>query len=77
MLIWYRDGIEIAPRADTMLYDKYVQSEITIGPIAREDLNSRLSCKAINHPRATPVESVVQIDMNCRTIFFVIVIIKC
>ena len=63
---WFRDGLEITPRADTLVYENYVQSDITIGPIARQDLNSRLACRATNHPRATPVESVVQIDMNCK-----------
>lgn len=42
------------------------QSEITLGPLRRSDLNSKLSCRAINHPSANPLEATVQIDMNCK-----------
>lgn len=43
-----------------------VRSDITLGPLGRQDLNTKLTCKAINHPRATPIETTVQIDMNCK-----------
>lgn len=42
------------------------QSEISLGPLRRSDLNSKLSCRAINHPSANPLEATVQIDMNCK-----------
>ncbi|XP_065355312.1 nephrin [Calliphora vicina] len=61
---WYRDEIIIDSQMNYVPGQRYVQSEITIGPLSRSDLNSRITCKANNHPRATPVESVVQIDMN-------------
>ncbi|XP_030379920.1 hemicentin-2 [Scaptodrosophila lebanonensis] len=61
---WYRDGALIASENTYVAGGKIVQSEISIGPLKREDLNSRLTCRAQNHPRAAIVESVVQIDMN-------------
>ncbi|XP_037806016.1 nephrin-like [Lucilia sericata] len=61
---WYRDEVLIDSQMNYVPGQRYVQSEITIGPLSRADLNSRITCKANNHPRATPVESVVQIDMN-------------
>lgn len=42
------------------------QTEIILGPLRRSDLNSKLSCRAINHPNANPLEATVQIDMNCE-----------
>ncbi|XP_055904209.1 lachesin-like [Eupeodes corollae] len=63
---WYRDGIPVISETNHVPGGRYVQSEITLGPLSREDLNSRLTCRANNHPRATPIESVVQIDMNCE-----------
>lgn len=42
------------------------QTEIILGPLRRSDLNSKLSCRAINHPNANPLEATVQIDMNCK-----------
>ena len=45
-----------------------LQSEISLGPLGRSDLNSRLVCRAMNHPKASVVEAVVQIDMNCKLI---------
>ncbi|KNC31459.1 hypothetical protein FF38_04521 [Lucilia cuprina] len=66
---WYRDEVFIDSQMNYVPGQRYVQSEITIGPLSRADLNSRITCKANNHPRATPVESVVQIDMNyCKVI---------
>ncbi|KAL5284444.1 hypothetical protein ACFFRR_006630 [Megaselia abdita] len=61
---WYRDGTPIVSETIQVPGGRYVQSEIQLGPLSREDLNTRLTCRANNHPRATPIESVVQIDMN-------------
>ncbi|CAD7091434.1 unnamed protein product [Hermetia illucens] len=61
---WQRDGIPIISETNHVPGGRYVESEIMLGPLGREDLNSRLTCRATNHPRATPVEAVVQIDMN-------------
>lgn len=63
---WARDNIPIISETYETPGGRSVKSDITIGPLGRQDLNSRLSCKAINHPRATPLESTVQIDMNCK-----------
>ncbi|XP_055371722.1 hemicentin-1 [Condylostylus longicornis] len=61
---WYRDGIPVASETNIVPNARYVQSEISLGPLGREDLKSRLTCRANNHPRATPLESIVEIDMN-------------
>lgn len=63
---WARDGVPIMSETYEAPGGRSVKSDITIGPLGRQDLNSRLSCKAINHPRATPLETTVQIDMNCK-----------
>lgn len=65
---WYRDGTPIVSETIRIPGGRYVQSEIQLGPLSRDDLNTRLTCRANNHPRATPIESVVQIDMNCKSI---------
>lgn len=63
---WFRDGVEI-PSTSNFLSGKTIQqSEITLGPLGRSDLNSRLVCRAMNHPKSSIVEAVVQIDMNCK-----------
>ncbi|KAG4065909.1 hypothetical protein HA402_000356 [Bradysia odoriphaga] len=61
---WYRDDLPITAETFQTPERRNIRSEITLGPLGRQDLNTRLSCKAINHPRATPLESTVQIDMN-------------
>ncbi|XP_068152955.1 nephrin isoform X1 [Drosophila tropicalis] len=61
---WYRDGVEAQSDTTYLPGGKIIQSEISLGPLGREDLNSRLTCRAANHPRASIVEAVVQIDMN-------------
>lgn len=66
---WSRDNVPIISETYEAPGGRSVRSDITIGPLGRQDLNSRLSCKAINHPRATPVETTVQIDMNCEYYF--------
>lgn len=63
---WYRDSIPIISETYETNGAQSVKSDITIGPLGRQDLNMRLSCKAINHPRASPLETTVQIDMNCK-----------
>lgn len=65
---WYRDDVLMAGEAFTTAQQRSVQSEITVGPLGRQDLNTRLTCRAINHPRALPVESTVLLDMNCEYI---------
>lgn len=67
---WYRDDLPITAETFETPERRNIRSEITLGPLGRQDLNTRLSCKAINHPRATPLESTVQIDMNCKCGFF-------
>lgn len=63
---WYRDGYPIEATNDFMPSGRQLRSEILVERLSRQDLNSRFTCKAINHPRATPVESSVQLDMNCK-----------
>lgn len=63
---WYRDDVLMAGEPFTTAQQRSVQSEITVGPLGRQDLNTRLTCRAINHPRALPVESTVLLDMNCE-----------
>lgn len=65
-VIWYRDELPITTETFVAPERRSVRNEITVGPLGRQDLNTRLSCKAINHPRATPLESTVQVDMNCK-----------
>lgn len=64
---WFRDGTPIIAETTHVPDGRHLRSEITIGPLGRQDLSSRLSCKAINHIRATPLESTVQLDMNCKS----------
>lgn len=63
---WYRDGIEIPCELSHLAGGKIIECEITLSSLGREDLNSRLTCRALSHPRAPIVEAVVQIDMNCK-----------
>lgn len=71
-VIWYRDDLPITTEAFETPERPSVRSEITLGPLGREDLNTRLSCRAINHPRASPLESTVQVDMNCKYNLFAV-----
>lgn len=66
MIHWYRDSIPIHSETYETPGGQSVRSDITLEPLGRQDLNTKLSCKAINHPRASPLESTVQIDMNCK-----------
>ncbi|KAH8280897.1 hypothetical protein KR054_003592 [Drosophila jambulina] len=61
---WYRDGVEIPCELAHLAGGKIIECEITLPSLGREDLNSRLTCRALSHPRAPIVEAVVQIDMN-------------
>ncbi|XP_058982793.1 neural cell adhesion molecule 2 isoform X2 [Musca domestica] len=61
-ITWLRDDIKLI--SPIKHGDQYIESELTLGPLGRSDLKSRISCRASNHPRATPVVTVVQIDMN-------------
>ncbi|ETN67965.1 hypothetical protein AND_000204 [Anopheles darlingi] len=61
---WYRDGTELAAETRYMPVGKHLRSEITLGPLTRQDLHTKLLCRATNHARANPVEQSVQIDMN-------------
>lgn len=63
---WFRDGVEIPSNTNYLSGKTIQQSEITLGPLGRSDLNSRLICRAMNHPKSSIVEAVVQIDMNCE-----------
>lgn len=67
---WFRDGAILT--SDTFLVPsgRNLRSEIVVERLSRQDLNSRFTCKAINHLRATPVEASVQLDMNCKLIKF-------
>lgn len=69
---WYRDGYPIVSDTDVGPGGRHLRSEIMLERLSRQDLNSRFTCKAINHPRATPVEASVQIDMNCEWHFVVV-----
>ncbi|KAL9899858.1 sidestep VII transmembrane protein isoform 1-T3 [Glossina fuscipes fuscipes] len=61
---WYRDGNEINAKTNASPDEKDVWSVVILGPLGRDDLNSRIVCKALSHPRVPSIESVVQIDMN-------------
>lgn len=63
---WYRDGIPISSETFLVPSGRNLRSEIVVDRLSRQDLNSRFTCKAINHHRATPVEASVQLDMNCE-----------
>lgn len=63
---WYRDGNEINAKTNASPDEKDVWSVVILGPLDRDDLNSRIVCKALSHPRVPSIESVVQIDMNCK-----------
>ncbi|XP_061389228.1 hemicentin-1, partial [Musca vetustissima] len=63
-ITWLRDDIKLLSQNKYISSGHYVESEISLGPLGRSDLKSHISCRASNHPRATPVETVVQIDMN-------------
>lgn len=67
-LSWYRDGtlIESVTKDDEVSGGQVKQSAIILGPLRRSDLLSTLTCRAINHPNASPMEATVQIDMNCK-----------
>jgi immunoglobulin superfamily member 9B len=68
---WYRDGYPLSSEAFLVPSGRHLRSEIVVERLSRQDLNSRFTCKAINHHRATPVEVSVQLDMNCK--FFLLV----
>ncbi|XP_058463277.1 hemicentin-1 isoform X2 [Malaya genurostris] len=61
---WYRDGVPLLAETKYMTLGKHLRSEIVLGPLTRQDLHSKLVCKANNHVRASPAEQSVQIDMN-------------
>ncbi|XP_055588000.1 protein turtle [Uranotaenia lowii] len=61
---WHRDGVPLVAETKYVPIGKHLRSEIVLGPLTRQDLHSKLVCKANNHERASPVESSVQIDMN-------------
>lgn len=65
-LTWYRDGYPITSESIAVPSGRYLRSEIVVEHLSRQDLNSRFTCKAINHHRATPLETAVQLDMNCK-----------
>lgn len=50
-------------------HGRHLRSEIVLGPLSRADLNSRLTCRSVNHQKTTPIEAAVQIDMNCMFYF--------
>ncbi|XP_053671696.1 neural cell adhesion molecule 1 [Anopheles nili] len=61
---WYRDGVPMVAETKYMPVGKHLRSEIALGPLTRQDLHTKLVCRATNHARANPVEQSVQIDMN-------------
>ncbi|XP_058059775.1 neural cell adhesion molecule 1 [Anopheles bellator] len=61
---WYRDGVALVADTKYMPLGKHLRSEIALGPLTRQDLHTKLLCRATNHARAHPVEQSVQIDMN-------------
>lgn len=63
---WYRDGYPLSSETVVVPSGRHLRSEIVLERLSRQDLNSRFTCKAINHHRATPVEVSVQLDMNCK-----------
>lgn len=63
---WLRDGNPISSETSLSSNGRSLRSEIVVERLSRQDLNSRFTCKAINHHRATPVEASVQLDMNCE-----------
>ena len=63
---WYRDGYPLSSETVVVPSGRHLRSEIVVERLSRQDLNSRFTCKAINHHRATPVEVSVQLDMNCK-----------
>jgi len=71
---WFRDGIPIVAETAPVPGSRHIQSIITLGPLARQDLGARLSCRAINHQHSTPLEATVQLDMNCKLYIFTIFI---
>lgn len=65
-LTWNRDGFPMTSEPFLVPNGRHWRSEIVVESLSRQDLNSRFTCKAINHARATAVESSVQLDMNCK-----------
>ncbi|CAO1431490.1 unnamed protein product [Diamesa hyperborea] len=61
---WFRDGYPLLSDTILMQNGRHLRNEIVLERLSRQDLNSRFTCKAINHHRATPAESSVQLDMN-------------
>ncbi|XP_035918540.1 neural cell adhesion molecule 1-like [Anopheles stephensi] len=61
---WYRDTVPMTADTKYMPLGKHLRSEIALGPLTRQDLHTKLVCRATNHARANPVEQSVQIDMN-------------
>ncbi|XP_034662612.1 hemicentin-1 isoform X1 [Drosophila subobscura] len=61
---WYRDGVEMPCDIFHSEGGKLIECVISLPSLGRKDLNSRLTCRAVSHPRAPIVEAVVQIDMN-------------
>lgn len=66
---WYRDGIPLGAETNFLPNERHLRSSITLGPLTRQDLNSRLTCKSVNHQKSTPIETTVQLDMNCKLIY--------
>lgn len=74
---WFRDGDPISSETFVVPSGRNLRTEIVVERLSRQDLNSRFTCKAINHHRATPVEASVQLDMNCKSekIFILLILI--
>jgi immunoglobulin superfamily member 9B len=71
---WYRDGVAIVAETNFLSNGRHLRSEISLGPLNREDLNTILTCKSHNHPRGSAIESTVQLDMNCKQQHFFMVL---
>lgn len=63
---WYRDGVPLGAETNFIPYGRHIRSEISFGPLSRGDLNTRLTCRSVNHQKTTPIEATVQVDMNCK-----------
>ena len=63
---WHRDGYPMSSEQFPVPSGRHLRNEIIVENLSRQDLNSRFTCKAINHARATAIESSVQLDMNCK-----------
>lgn len=67
-VLWYRndDLLSNVSTTEPASSGGYVQNELVIRDLGREDLHSELTCKAFNNNRTIPLVSTVHVDMNCK-----------